>query len=244
MNRRSIAWMTSLTIALALTGCEKHVVEPAKDAPKTGTSANPTPAPAATNTPPAATPKPNEGSAIEKPSAEKPSTEKSAPSLATGPGILAHQMNLIDGQPNNLCDYKGKVVLIVNVASKCGLTPQYDALESLYKSKKDAGLVVLGFPANDFGSQEPGTNKEIAEFCTATYHVSFPMFEKIAVTGAGAHPLYKQLSALPAPLGGEPKWNFNKFLVDKNGNVIARFEPKVKPDDPALIAKIDELLRS
>ncbi len=194
MNRRSIAWMTCLTTALALSACEKHEIKP------------------------------------------EPSKE--------APGILAHQINLIDGQPKNLSDYKGKVVLVVNVASKCGLTPQYDALESLYKSKKDAGLVVLGFPANDFGSQEPGTNKEIAEFCSATYHVTFPMFEKIAVTGASAHPLYKQLSALPAPLGGEPKWNFNKFLVDKSGNVVARFEPKTKPDDPALIAKIDELLKS
>lgn len=259
MNRRSIAWMTSLTIALALTGCEKHVVEPAKDAPKTGTSANPTPAPAATNTPPAATPKPNEGSAIEKPSAAKPSTEKSAPSLATGPGILAHQMNLIDGQPKNLGDYKGKVVLIVNVASKCGLTPQYDALESLYKSKKDAGLVVLGFPANDFGSQEPGTNKEIAEFCTATYHVSFPMFEKIAVTGEGQHPLYRALtSAKPGTVvpgdgfreqlkgygitpNPEPGvlWNFEKFLVSRTGEVVGRFAPDTAPDDPRLIAAIE-----
>ena len=132
--------------------------------------------------------------------------------------------------------------MIVNVASKCGLTPQYAALQKLYESKKDAGFVILGFPANDFMGQEPGTNKEIKEFCDAKYKVTFPMFEKIAVTGKETHPLYKMLAALPAPLGGEPKWNFTKFVLDRQGHVVARFEPKTTPDDPAVVKKIDELL--
>jgi glutathione peroxidase len=156
--------------------------------------------------------------------------------------VLGYTMKTIDGKDQDLSAYKGKVVMIVNVASKCGLTPQYEGLQALYEKDKDAGLVILGFPANEFGSQEPGTNEEIKSFCTGTYHVTFPMFEKIVVKGEGTHPLYTQLAAQPAPIGGEPKWNFTKFLVDRQGHVVARFEPKVKPDDPALLKKIDELL--
>ena len=156
--------------------------------------------------------------------------------------VLGHTVKTIDGKGQDLAEYKGKVVMIVNVASKCGLTPQYEGLQALYERSKDAGLAVLAFPANEFGGQEPGTNSEIKEFCTGTYHVTFPIFEKIVVKGEGAHPLYTQLAAQPAPLGGEPKWNFTKFLVDRQGRVVARFEPKVKPDDPALVKKIDELL--
>ena len=158
------------------------------------------------------------------------------------PYVLDFKMKRIDGNDEDLSTYKGKVVLMVNVASKCGYTPQYQGLEKLYEQDKDKGLVILGFPANNFGSQEPGTNKEIAEFCSSKFNVTFPMFEKISVTGEDTHPLYKRLAAQPAPVGGEPKWNFTKFLVDRNGNVVARFDSKVKPDSPELTKKIDELL--
>lgn len=156
--------------------------------------------------------------------------------------VLGYTMKRIDGTGQDLSEYKGKVVLMVNVASRCGLTPQYEALERLYREKKEQGFVVLGFPANEFGNQEPGSNAEIAEFCTGKYGVSFPMFEKIVVKGEGVHPLYARLAGQPSPIGGEPKWNFTKFLVDRSGNVVARYEPRVKPDDPTLVEKIDELL--
>ena len=172
-------------------------------------------------------------------------------------------VNTITGEPKTLGDYAGKVLLVVNVASKCGLTPQYEGLEKLYADKRDRGLVVLGFPANDFGAQEPGANQEILDFCTANFGVDFPMFAKIAVTGDQQHPLYKALTeACPkavstsgedfrARLKGygmtpnpEPGvlWNFEKFLVDKNGEVIGRFAPDTAPDDPALVAAIDKAL--
>ncbi len=151
-------------------------------------------------------------------------------------------MKRLDGGEQNLADYRGKVVLRVNVASKCGLTPQYDGLEALYRTYKDKGLVVLGFPANDFAGQEPGTDKDIADFCRSTYGVEFPMFSKITVKGDAMHPLYKELTSQPAPIGGEVKWNFQKYLLDRKGNVVAKFEPQVKPDDPALVKKVEELL--
>ncbi|MCA9306902.1 MAG: glutathione peroxidase [Phycisphaerales bacterium] len=151
-------------------------------------------------------------------------------------------MNRLDGTPEALSDYKGEVVLIVNTASKCGLTPQYKGLEALYESKKDKGLVILGFPANQFMGQEPGTNEEIAAFCSENYGVSFPMFEKIVVKGEGTHPLYEQLAALPDGMGGEPEWNFQKFLVDRSGRVVARFSPRTTPDDAELVAAIDKAL--
>ncbi len=158
--------------------------------------------------------------------------------------VLGFTMKTIDGNDQRLSDYAGKVVLIVNVASKCGLTPQYEALQKLYDQKKDAGLVILGFPANDFNGQEPGTDEEIRSFCTGTYHVTFPMFSKISVKGEDRSALYKRLTGLPDPLGGEIKWNFTKFLVDRTGKAAARFEPKTKPDDAEVIKKIDELLAS
>ncbi|MEQ8770639.1 MAG: glutathione peroxidase [Phycisphaerales bacterium] len=156
--------------------------------------------------------------------------------------VLHYEMNRIDGEPEKLETYRGKVVLLVNVASRCGLTPQYEVLEKLYKERKDEGLVILGFPANDFRGQEPGTNAEIAQFCSLEYGVTFPMFEKIEVTGEDKHPLYAQLEELPEPLGGEPKWNFTKFLVDRRGRVVERFEPRVAPDDERVIDAIDRLL--
>ena len=156
--------------------------------------------------------------------------------------MLGYELNRLDGTPEKLESYKGRVVLMVNVASKCGLTPQYEALEALYEERKDFGLVVLGFPANNFAGQEPGTNAEIAEFCSSTYGVKFPMFEKIDVIGEDANPLYKQLAAQPEPIGGEPKWNFTKFLVNRAGEVVARFEPRVAPDDEKLLEAIERLL--
>lgn len=172
------------------------------------------------------------------------SGEAKACSAADDAYVLRHKVKSIDGAEVDLSRYKGKVVLIVNTASRCGLTPQYEGLQKLYEQKKDDGLVILGFPANDFRGQEPGTNEEIAEFCTSRYGVTFPMFEKIVVTGDNKHPLYAQLAAQPEPIGGEPKWNFTKFLVDREGRVVARFEPKVTPDDPALVQKVDELLKA
>ena len=160
----------------------------------------------------------------------------------TPPDALGFAMTTIDGKTRDLSDYRGKVVLMVNVASRCGLTPQYEQLETLYEQYKDDGLVVLGFPANNFAGQEPGSDADIREFCTQNYNVTFPMFSKISVTGDDTHPLFKQLAALPEPLGGEPKWNFTKFLIDRSGHVVARFEPRVKPDAPQVIAAVEGLV--
>ena len=169
-------------------------------------------------------------------------------------------VNTIDGQPASLKNYAGKVLLVVNVASKCGLTPQYEALEKLYEAQQAKGLEILGFPANNFGSQEPGSNSEIAEFCSLTYGVKFPMFEKISVLGADRHPLYDALitakpaatekpgSDFRAKLAGygikqeKPTdifWNFEKFVIGRDGSVAARFAPDVEPTDPLLVAAID-----
>jgi glutathione peroxidase len=150
-------------------------------------------------------------------------------------------MNAIDGKEVPLKEYKGKVVMVVNVASKCGLTPQYEGLEKLYRDHKEKGFVVLGFPANDFMGQEPGTNEEIATFCKTKYDVSFPMFEKVAVKGEKKSPLYAWLLEQTK----EPEdiqWNFEKFLIGRDGKIAARFSPKVKPDAPEIAAKLKELL--
>ncbi len=157
--------------------------------------------------------------------------------------VLNHTLKLIDGKEQDLSAYKGKVVVMVNVASKCGYTPQYAALEKLYEADKDKGLVILGFPANNFGGQEPGSNEEVAKFCKDTYSVTFPMFQKISVKGPDQHELYKQLAGQPAPVGGDPKWNFTKFVVDRSGKVVARFDAKKRDGlEPELVAKVDELL--
>lgn len=185
----------------------------------------------------------SEETAVPGPSVKRASFSDPAPETSADPAyVLGFTMNRIDGTSESLDAYKGKVVLIVNVASKCGLTPQYEALEKLYQDKKDEGFVVLGFPANDFRGQEPGTNQEIAAFCSENYGVTFPMFEKISVLGEQQHPLYRKLVAQPDPIGGDPKWNFTKFLVDRSGKVAARFEPRTKPEDAEMVAKIDELL--
>lgn len=175
-------------------------------------------------------------------------------------------LKTIQGNPASLADFKGKVILVVNVASKCGLTPQYEGLEKLYKQFKDKGLVIAGFPANDFKEQEPGTNDEIQSFCSLNYGVDFPLFDKIAVVGPQKHPLYAALIAAQPHAtsvsdvswreklkgyGIEPNpepellWNFEKFLVSKTGEVVARFAPDTTPDAPALLAAIEsELAKS
>ncbi len=152
--------------------------------------------------------------------------------------MLDISMNRIDGTPESLEAYKGKVVMVVNVASKCGLTPQYEQLVAMYEKYKDQGFVVLGFPANDFRGQEPGTNDEILEFCTEEYGVDFPMFEKIVVSGDDAHPFYKRLAEESA----EPSWNFTKYLIDREGRFVERIEPKTTPDDPKVVEKVESLL--
>lgn len=175
------------------------------------------------------------------------------------------QLTTIKGAPATLSDYRGSVLLIVNVASKCGLTPQYEALERIYRTYKDKGLVVLAFPANDFLEQEPGTDQEIAEFCSSTYDVNFPLFAKIAVTGERQHPLYRELIAAKPDSSGKPEefrerlvgygittnpapgvlWNFEKFLIGRAGKVVERFAPSVEPDDQMLVDAIErELAKS
>ena len=149
----------------------------------------------------------------------------------------------IDGKPRPLSFYKGQVLLIVNVASQCGYTPQYAGLETLYEKYKDQGFKVVGFPANNFGGQEPGTDEEIKTFCTRKYNVTFPMYSKISVTGGDQAPLYKYLVRADPSHSGEIKWNFTKFLVDRNGNVVQRFEPAVTPEDPQVRTAIEKALQ-
>lgn len=169
----------------------------------------------------------------------------------------------IDGSPTSLADFQGKVLLLVNVASECGLTPQYDALEKVYETYRDRGFEVLGFPANEFGAQEPGTNAEIQEFCRTSFGVQFPMFEKIVVKGEGIHPLYRALTqaepkandlgdaSFAQKLAGygikqenpsDVLWNFEKFLVNRQGEVVGRFAPSVTPDHPELLKAIEAQL--
>ncbi|MCE9631350.1 MAG: glutathione peroxidase [Planctomycetia bacterium] len=150
-------------------------------------------------------------------------------------------MKTIDGKAVDLASYKGKVVVIVNVASRCGYTGQYAGLQKLYDSYKDKGLVVLGFPANEFGAQEPGSDAEIAQFCSSKYGVTFPMFSKIVVKGAGIAPLYKTLTESATP-AGDVKWNFEKFLIGKDGTIIGRYKSGVGPDDAAFVAAVEAAL--
>jgi glutathione peroxidase len=157
--------------------------------------------------------------------------------------VYEFTMNSIDGPPLPLAGFKGKVLLIVNVASKCGFTPQYEGLEAVYEKYKDQGLVIVGFPANNFMAQEPGTNEEIKTFCSTKYNVKFPMYSKISVKGDDKAPLYRFLTDPAAKTGGEIKWNFTKFLVDRDGKVIARFESPVKPDSPEITSAIEKALK-
>jgi len=156
--------------------------------------------------------------------------------------VLGYTMEDINGEAQDLSQYRGKVVMIVNTASKCGLTPQYEGLQALYERHRDQGFVILGFPANNFGNQEPGSDEQIAEFCTQNYGVAFPMFSKISVGGDDQCALYQQLTGMPDPIGGEVKWNFQKYLVDREGNVVAKFDPPVKPQDERITNEIERLL--
>lgn len=158
--------------------------------------------------------------------------------------VLDFKMRDIDGKDVKLSKYKGKVLMIVNTASKCGYTPQYESLQATYDKYKDKGFVTLGFPANNFGGQEPGTEAEIKEFCTSKYKVTFPMFAKISVKGDDQAPLYKFLTSADTnpQFAGDIKWNFNKFLVDRKGKVVARFDSKVKPDSPEITSAIEKYL--
>lgn len=175
----------------------------------------------------------------------------SAPAEPTQSGMAADgkeqrvdtiELTTIEGEPTTLGAYKGKVVLLVNVASACGYTPQYEGLEALYRELKDDGLVVIGVPSNDFGGQEPGSDKEILEFCTGKFDVTFPMMSKVKVLGDDAHPLYLKLRSMVAPIGGAVRWNFTKFVIDQDGKVVGRYEPDAKPDSKVLRAQIDALL--
>jgi glutathione peroxidase len=150
----------------------------------------------------------------------------------------------IQGKDCSLKSYQGKVLLIVNVASRCGFTPQYKNLEAVYEKYKDRGLVVLGFPCNQFGGQEPGTNEEIKEFCSSKYNVTFPLFDKIEVNGPNRNPLYVALAGKDSPFPGDIKWNFNKFLVGKDGQILKRYDSKVTPDSPEVTKDIEEALAS
>jgi glutathione peroxidase len=160
--------------------------------------------------------------------------------------VFEYTLNTIEGQPAPLSAYKGKMVMLVNVASRCGFTPQYTALESIYEKYRDRGFVIIGVPANNFGEQEPGTNQEIKTFCQSKYNVTFPMMSKVSVKGEDKAPLYQYLTdkAANPKTGGDIQWNFTKFLVGPDGQVIARFEPKVTPDSPEVTGAIEQALAS
>jgi glutathione peroxidase len=160
------------------------------------------------------------------------------------PNLYDIKVKDIDGKDTTLAAYKGKVVLIVNVASKCGYTPQYLPLEALYQRFKNIGFVVLGFPCNDFGGQEPGTNKDIKEFCSNDYGVTFPLFDKVHAKGPQQHPLYAALTGKDSPFPGDIKWNFTKFLIGRDGRIIKRYESKVTPDDQELVKAVEAALKS
>lgn len=162
--------------------------------------------------------------------------------MSNAASIHEFTMNTIDGKPLKLEEYKGKVVLIVNVASKCGNTPQYEGLEKIYKQYNAKGFVILGFPANNFMGQEPGSDADIKQFCTSKYGVSFPMFSKISVKGDDIHPLFQFLTQKSTP-PGDVRWNFGKFLVGKDGKIIARFDPKLSPESTELTSAIEAALK-
>ncbi len=170
--------------------------------------------------------------------ADEPAKSEPAPALN-------FKVQDIDGKTVDLAKtYQGKVLMVVNTASKCGLTPQYEGLEAVYEKYKDKGFEILAFPANEFGKQEPGTDSEIKSFCTSNYHVTFPVHSKIVVKGKGIHPFYEYLtsSKTDPKFSGDISWNFAKFLINRKGEVIARFDPKVKPDSPEVIKAIEAAL--
>jgi glutathione peroxidase len=163
----------------------------------------------------------------------------SAPAAAACPALLSHTLPSLTDQATPLCQFQGKVLLVVNTASQCGYTPQYEGLELLYRRYREKGLVVLGFPANDFGGQEPGSNTDIAKFCEVNYGVSFPMFAKSGVRAGNANPFY---AALGVKTGEPPQWNFHKYLIDRSGDKVLSFGTKVGPDDRTLVGEIERML--
>ena len=167
----------------------------------------------------------------------RPEDKQDAPSTPPPAGAVV----LFDGKDVDLAQYKGKVVMLVNVASRCGNTKQYTQLQEVYTKYKDQGLVVIGFPANEFGKQEPGSEAEIKEFCSSKYAVTFPMMSKIVVKGEGIHPLYQQLTSTEG-FAGDVNWNFQKYVIDRNGNLIAKIAPKTKPDDAKVTAVVEKAL--
>jgi glutathione peroxidase len=231
-----VVWAVAGLALVGLVGVGVLGLGPARGDDKTDTKETPKPA----ETKPADVKPADVKPADAKPADATPGT-KTAPKATeeTDRDVLGFTVKDIDGKDQDLGQYKGKVVLIVNVASRCGFTPQYKSLQELYDSRKEKGLVILGFPANNFMGQEPGSDSEIREFCSKTYNVTFPMFAKISVKGDDVHPLFAKLTKL----GGEPKWNFNKYLVDKQGNLVMRYDSRVKPDDAELVNKIDELIK-
>jgi glutathione peroxidase len=162
------------------------------------------------------------------------------PAAAACQSVLDHRTKTLAGEPRDLCEYQGKVVLVVNTASYCGYTPQYEGLEKLYQSHKDKGLVVLGFPSNDFGAQEPGSNETVKDFCERTYKVRFPMFEKSIVKGADANPVYRKLTQAT---GAAPQWNFHKYLISRDGKTIKAYSSKVAPDSAQLVEDVESMLK-
>lgn len=214
---------TLLLLALALVACDAKDTKP--DAAKT----------AADDETPAA-------KAAEKDGPSDAAAE--TPEVAAGPGMVhEHTVKMLDGSERSLADYQGKALLVVNTASECGYTPQYAGLQEVYGKYKDKGLEVLAFPSNDFGGQEPGTNEQIREFVDSKFSVEFDMFDKVVTKGEGQSPLYQTLTEKTGEgIKGEVKWNFTKFLVDTQGNVIARFEPNVDPMDPSVISAIEAAL--
>lgn len=157
------------------------------------------------------------------------------------PPLLNHTLKDIDGKPKSLCSYQGKVILVVNTASKCGFTSQYKGLQSLYEKYRKNGLVVLGFPANDFGGQEPGSNAAIKNFCETRFDVSFPMFSKVGVTAANANPFHESLAVAT---GVRPAWNFHKYLIDRTGNRVLSFPSQVEPESAAIVGAIETMLQA
>jgi glutathione peroxidase len=160
------------------------------------------------------------------------------------PSLYDIPLKDINDKAGSLKEYKGKVLLVVNVASQCGLTPQYKALEEVHRKYKDKGFTVLGFPCNDFGSQEPGSQEEIKAFCSKNYDVTFPLYAKLHVKGAEQHALYAALTGKDSPYPGDIKWNFGKFLIGKDGRILKRFEPQTKPDAPEVVEAVEAALAS
>jgi len=179
-----------------------------------------------------------------KPQAKPAKAEMPAVAVPKDTAMWTTPIKTLQGQPTTLAAHKGKALLLVNVASKCGLTPQYSQLEELQKKYGPKGFTVVGFPCNQFGGQEPGSSEQIAEFCSATYGVTFPMMEKVDVNGAGQHPIYKELTQIADAKGhtGPIRWNFEKFVVSADGAKITRFEPQTKPDAPEVVAAIESAL--